>query len=154
MVGCKAGAIHNHLPEGITKLLTTNPVIQFCITRCFATMNSQIPDTNNDDLLWLAGWWEGEGCFTSSCGRYARMHGTSTDKDVIERVASILGTTVSENTSPSRRNTNRKTIYRTSLSGTLCKSWMIKLFPLMGNRRKEKIIELFKQAGIETNLSL
>jgi hypothetical protein len=95
------------------------------------------------DIVWLAGFLEGEGFFTLVDGKGILMASDSTDLDVIEHAARIVsmpkvygpyGNGVSKNT-----GIPHKLKYRVQVHGKKAASWMMTLFPLMGTRRKEQI---------------
>ena len=91
------------------------------------------------DVIWLAGWWEGEGCFTVYEEVHCVMSANSTDLDIIQRVADIIGGKVY----PIKPATERhKPKYGVRISGHNCRIWMVILCPLMGQRRQERIKEL------------
>lgn len=96
------------------------------------------------DIAWLAGILEGEGSF-SACG----PHGGSpmitlrmSDRDVVERVAFLLDGNM---TGPHQYNLARKPMWSTTRNGAIAVSWMLTLYPLMGERRKVKIRECIER---------
>lgn len=95
------------------------------------------------DLQWLAGWLEGEGCFTPANG-YPRITGSSTDEDVIVEVARILGAKVDgPRYYKGKVGQPLKALWRVNVHGEKSFIWMKKLYPLMrGSRRKNKIAEM------------
>jgi hypothetical protein len=95
------------------------------------------------DLLWLAGLLEGEGYFSSSNNNSSniKIGIKMTDKDVMERVANILGVGV---VYCKPEKSHWKPQYVVRLSNKRAKELMELLHPLMGLRRK---------AAIETALS-
>lgn len=113
------------------------------------------------DVLWLAGLLEGEGCFIlqrHSNGmtptRYMQIaiQLIMTDEDVVSRAASILG---SPYNTPDRKTKGGKSIHRTVVHGPRAAGWMMTLLPLMGARRKAKIVEiinLWKNEGGRPNM--
>ncbi len=44
-----------------------------------------------EEIAWAAGLFEGEGCFSSTCEKTPRASMASTDLDVLERFAKIVG---------------------------------------------------------------
>lgn len=95
------------------------------------------------DLYWLAGLLEGEGSFIASKPYVnqppqARITLCSSDKDVVERAAKILGAkSVLRNTSSNRLGLKmqwKATVYSSRATG-----WMMTLYSLMGARRREQI---------------
>lgn len=110
----------------------------------------------SEELHWLAGLLEGEGCFgikkTSPAklrhdgGRLCRpnIQLVSTDKDIIEKAALLMETSC---TGPywakkNRSNPNVKGFYRCGLQGDRAVALMKKIKPLMGERRTAKIDEV------------
>jgi protein-arginine kinase len=91
------------------------------------------------DIAWLAGIIEGEAHF--------RFQGTPklqlrmADRDVIERAAKLLDRPVSI-CFPERKG--YKTQYSVNICGTAAIEWMLTVYSLMGDRRKEKIREIVK----------
>jgi hypothetical protein len=111
----------------------------------------------NTDLAWLAGLLEGEGCFRCDTRKYTLKSGEKksylepvihlqmTDLDVMERAASLLGTTL--RTYQDNKG-NRKLLYRTSLNGKKRAIPMMRqLLPLMGQRRQERIAQVILQTN-------
>jgi len=102
-----------------------------------------------NELHWLAGFLEGEGCFSwvrpSQSNR--RKHGapmitaTSTDEDIIRRVASMLCTTVLRQ---EPRAEKYKAVYSTRAYSAAAAGYMMELYPLMGLRRQQKIREILQ----------
>lgn len=92
---------------------------------------------NTKDIYWLAGLLEGEGCFglSGSKGGSARISLNMTDKDIVERAASLLGAEVKV----VKRYPNRKQVYRIEIFSSKAVAWMMTLYSLMGVRRKETI---------------
>ena len=103
---------------------------------------------SKDDLMWLAGYLEGEGCFTISInytkneGKSYRILVTSEDIDIIEK-ASILLIGYLRVTS-SKPKHYHKTFYGTNVNGAKAIGWMMTLYSLMGRRRKKRIKEVIE----------
>jgi hypothetical protein len=96
------------------------------------------------DLDWLAGLLEGEGCFgaypqKSRLGPRLIIELGMTDKDVVERAANILGSSVYAQQKSKSMGPNTKTYYRARVKHRRAAAWMKMLYPLMGKRRKDKI---------------
>ena len=98
-------------------------------------------------IEWLAGLLEGEGCFHLGRIRNERakrwyaepkIQLVMTDEDVLRSAAALLDATV---TVPNWKLKSGKTAYRAVLYGPHAIGWMMTLYSLMGNRRKEKIRE-------------
>lgn len=95
-----------------------------------------------NELHWLAGLLEGEGCFTTT-GKakcYPAVYMVSTDRDVVKRAAALMGCNVQilKHTS----EISRKPQHRAVVQGTKAKALMEAVLPLMGTRRSERIREL------------
>ena len=86
------------------------------------------------DVTWLAGWLEGEGCFRFGCNTPS-ITATSTDLDVMRKVAGILGGNIYDRKTPPPR----KPSWSTHVGGGWAAGWMMTLLPLMGERRQQKI---------------
>lgn len=105
---------------------------------------------SDTDRGWLAGLLEGEGCFATVCN-YTRKDGTKTlspcvslsmtDKDVVERAASLIGFTGSIHVRK-RKNHTWKPLYVMQAKGTKALEVMATVQDLMGTRRREKITEV------------
>lgn len=103
------------------------------------------------ELHWLAGILEGEGSFMMSRNTvrgkvylYPKITVNMTDRDIIERVATLFGTGVYD--LPLETNfPNRKYQFRAQVTGTPAAQFMELLLPIMGNRRSEKITEILTQ---------
>lgn len=95
--------------------------------------------TDYEKLCWLAGLLEGEGTFLkpppSSPNKIA-IQLEMTDRDVVESAAMIFGSKVFV---CGRRASHHKTSFKTGVVSGRAASWMLKVRPLMGSRRKEQI---------------
>jgi len=87
------------------------------------------------DIIWLAGIIEGEGCFSDV---YPIIQLQMTDKDVVERVASLFDRPLRAWQS---KTTGLKRVYICNVSGTDAISWMMTLYSEMGTRRRGQIKE-------------
>ena len=103
----------------------------------------------HEELIWLAGLMEGEGSFmlsTSSVqGRryqHARMTVGMSDKDVVEHVARLFGTSVYAYTP---KKPPHKVIYSAQVNGLKARWFMERLLPYMGERRAAKIREVLEE---------
>ena len=99
---------------------------------------------STQDIAWLAGLLEGEGCF--KVGRparyptkaYPRISVQMTDEDVVRRAADIMGARFN---GPYERP--GKTVWMANLQTRAeVAGWLMTLYPLMGARRQERIREL------------
>lgn len=101
---------------------------------------------DSHDLAWLAGWLEGEGCFTLRKPRGGHGWGiavsaVSTDEDVIRRVAAITGIGSVRFRKPQQLHHQDSWIWQVSRRPHVL-SLLRELLPLMGERRSEKIREM------------
>ena len=87
-----------------------------------------------DDLTWLAGLVEGEGCIDLQRGRYPRLRVAMTDRDVVGRVASLLDSTL--RLSYSREN---QPIWHAEKQGARAVEVLEAILPYMGARRSHQI---------------
>ena len=99
-------------------------------------------------LYWLAGILEGEGSFalvksTNGRGpaRAPQIALQMTDQDVVQQAAVLFQTGVQsyQHPSPSRLQHGWKAIHATRVYGSLAVGWMMTLYRLMGQRRREQI---------------
>jgi len=104
-----------------------------------------VPDISEVDLAWLAGLLEGEGCFsTPSPGAPCRIYIQMTDQDVMEKVGRLVNRRVGRNHPPSHRDRGWKPTYRVVINGRPARTWMLRLYPFMGARRREKIDQILQ----------
>lgn len=103
------------------------------------------------ERAWLAGLLEGEGCFTASSGRLTKTRGQrkyiavylmSTDEDVVERGAALMGVACKPVKTTSE--ISRKPQFRAVVHGEKAAVIMRELLPLMGERRTARIKELLE----------
>ena len=139
--------------------------IFFCSKNCAAiSNNSKRKETNLNkhlknfsikdfDLGWLVGILEGEGSFNSpSPSDPTRMSIkiTSTDLDVIERVANLFQ--INYIHKRIMNNPKWKDNYSIRIIGTKAQAFSIKLYPYMSNRRKESIKKALKLSNCDISL--
>jgi hypothetical protein len=96
---------------------------------------------NWKELYWLAGWLEAEGSFCRpppSSPRSPRIHGCSSDKDVIEEVARLLRVKPRLDDSRSRKQ-HWSDHWRLSLNGGRAIVLMQAIAPIMGKRRTAQL---------------
>lgn len=92
------------------------------------------------ELAWLAGLLEGEGCFSYRRDRdIPVVEVKMTDLDVINRVAMLVGRTVTPIPPASDRHQPQ---YRVRTQGDPARELMRALLPHMGRRRSARIEEL------------
>lgn len=93
-----------------------------------------------DEAAWLAGLLEGEGCFDAMRARYPRIRVEMTDRDVVERVRSLVGTSASIQT-PKRRP-HHKPSFMLQIIGPSVPALLRQIRPWLGQRRGMKVDEL------------
>jgi hypothetical protein len=101
------------------------------------------------DIHWLAGLLEGEGSFTR--GRqgngnrryYPMINLKMTDEDIIRRVAEIWGGRAVFKYHP--KDKNKQVTYQTQITGKRALGWMMLLWTLLGQRRRERISGLIRE---------
>jgi hypothetical protein len=91
-----------------------------------------------DDLLWLAGLLEGEGVFDAQRGRYPRIRVGMTDRDIVGRAATLMGTRVRLQYRPAPASP----MWHAELQGERAAAIMRELLPFMGSRRSGRIAEV------------
>lgn len=89
------------------------------------------------DIVWLAGLLEGEGCFGFSGSKVgsARVALAMTDNDVVGRAAKLLNSKINHRV----RGGQYKDVFATAVYGSQAAGWMMTLYSLMGQRRRETI---------------
>lgn len=102
---------------------------------------------NRDDLIWLAGLLEGEGTFDLHRGKYARIRVGMTDRDVVGRAASLMGTSIRMSIS----TMGHKSTYHAEMSGARAEALMRELLPYMGARRSSKIGDILGKREFMTH---
>lgn len=90
------------------------------------------------DAVWLAGVFEGDGCFTIGDTRTPRALLQMTDEDVVARAAGLMGVSVAR----AKKLDNRKQVYIASSSGLRAVELMRLLRPYMGRRRQQQIVDV------------
>lgn len=89
------------------------------------------------DIAWLAGLLEGEGSFRMS-ERSIAIPVTMTDRDIVERAATLLGGRVYK-VAESRSERPRKQPWRAQVKGPRAAGWMMTLYSFLGIRRREQV---------------
>lgn len=116
-------------------------------------MQPTIQNISKEDILWVAGLLEGEGCFTLGTkaggtrkARQLRLTCSMTDKDVILRLQTLVG----GNVYLERRNKTRpqhKPLHVWSMTRRAQVVPLLeKILPHMGQRRTQRIVELLEYA--------
>lgn len=95
------------------------------------------------DLHWLAGYLDGEGCFTVTACKYhyPKITVEATDKDTITKVANLFGNSVY---GPKSHGKHQQTWYTATVGKHAC-GWMQTLYPLLSTRRQNKIRSILVQ---------
>src|SRR5688500_16497234 len=101
-------------------------------------------DTDIDTLYWLAGLLEGEGFFDLPSGKSNPLPGIRvgmSDEDIISRVAKVFGANYSLK---KPKVEHWSTIYTTYIYGVQAYKLMKMIYPMMGERRKQRLDRLFE----------
>lgn len=96
---------------------------------------------NTLQIAWLAGILEGEGSFSNMRGS-PTIQVSMTDRDIIERIALITDSTVRFAGKPRGKTISGedyRLVYRCVLNGVKAIQWMMTLYSLMGERRRDSI---------------
>jgi hypothetical protein len=101
---------------------------------------------NRDDVIWLAGLCEGEATFDLHRGKYPRVRVGMTDRDVIGRAATLIGSRVNLRLHPAP---NQAT-WHAEVSGAKAIEVMNAILPHMGSRRSGTIATVLGQSGKAT----
>jgi hypothetical protein len=112
----------------------------------FTRNPSSLRDMSSEEIAWLAGWLEGEGCFSfgGAGGKYPRISAASTDLDTLEHVlkitnvGNITGRWVDKN--PNHRKLWTWTVCTANDVAPLLEA----ILPFMMERRAARILELLK----------
>lgn len=98
----------------------------------------------SDQIAWVAGIVEGEGCIDRNQNKYIRLRVQMVDEDVIRKLHATTGVgTISTDD----RNHRRNPLWQTTFSWSVCKQTdvkylLLKLRPWMSHRRGSKIDQL------------
>jgi len=99
------------------------------------------------NLYWIAGLLEGEGCFEGRTGCLVISVG-STDQDVILRVKEILGFGTFK--APRKLKSGKVFYGWSSTNQQKTAGLMMTLYPLMGERRRDKIVRCLDKWKMKT----
>jgi hypothetical protein len=99
-----------------------------------------------DDLLWLAGLLEGEGSFDAQRGKYPRVRVGMTDRDVVGRAATLIGSRVRLSLKPAPYQAT----WHAEVTGSKAAEVMRAVLPFMGSRRSAKIASILGAADLGT----
>lgn len=103
-----------------------------------------IDDASSTDLAWLAGLLEGEGVFDLHRDRYPRIRIAMADRDVVERVASLMGCTVRM----SMREAPYTPLWHAEVQGARAEAVMRAVLPYMGARRSARIARVLAHSPV------
>jgi hypothetical protein len=95
------------------------------------------------DVIWLAGLAEGEATFDLHRGKYPRVRVGMTDRDVVGRAATLMGSRVTMRLHPAP---NQAT-WHAEVSGEKAIAVMTALLPHMGSRRSGAIATVLGHSG-------
>lgn len=94
-----------------------------------------------NQISWIAGILEGEGCFHFN-GVTPAISLRMTDRDVVVKARDIINSKIKVHVR--ERPFPRKTVYEILIGSNTAIQWMMTVYSLMGERRKSKIRELLK----------
>lgn len=110
--------------------------------------NGYLPRLSNaEDRIWLAGLLEGEGTFDLHRAKYPRVRVGMTDRDVIGRVATLIGSRVTVRF----HQRPHKTTWHAEVSGPKAVEVMEAILPHMGSRRSGDIGDALAWSGKSVN---
>jgi hypothetical protein len=90
-----------------------------------------------EDLAWLAGIIEGEGCIHITKTSSILLKVSMTDKDIVERVATLLDTHVTTKV----RGAHYKVVYSARIWSIPAVAVIADLYQFFGERRRKKALE-------------
>ena len=97
-----------------------------------------------DEAFWAAGIAEGEGCFYAKVNDNGhvsvRFQLQMTDYDIVEKMAEIIRVLTFQSVPP--RQPGQKPSWRINAAGPKAELFMWRMFPLLGERRRDKILEI------------
>jgi hypothetical protein len=92
-----------------------------------------------EEVIWLAGLWEGEGSFIIH-NRVPIMSLGMTDEDTVRRAYQIMR--ISRKLQVRLKPSGLKTLYSLQVNASQALGWMMILYPFMHQRRRQKIREI------------
>jgi hypothetical protein len=92
------------------------------------------------NIAWLAGLWEGEGCFSRTDARSIRMQLSMTDEDVVRKAALLMGVKV---LGPYAKP-GLKPFWKMSFGSAKAAGWMMTLYSFLGERRRASVEEALR----------
>ncbi len=109
---------------------------------------------SHDDLMWLSGFLEGEGCFTWASRvykgkryKYPKVEVRNCDHDVMERARRLIGGKTLYVHIDKRFGGRAKPLFSATVSGPKATALMKELYPYMGIRRKGRIDGILSAGG-------
>jgi len=102
---------------------------------------------DRNDLIWLAGLFEGEVCIDAHRGVYPRIRLAMTDRDVVGRAASLMDTKIRLAIHPAPASPT----FHAEVQGDKAAAIMREILPYMGARRSAKIAEVLSIAHFRRN---
>lgn len=103
--------------------------------------------SERDDVIWLAGLLEGEGTFDAHRGKYPRVRVGMTDRDVVGRAATLMGSRVTLRL----LKAPAQATWHAEISGAKAVAVMQAVLPHMGSRRSGVIATILGQSGNTSN---
>lgn len=100
-----------------------------------------IANASREDVIWLAGLAEGEATFDLQARKYPRFRVAMTDRDVVGRVATLVGCSIRVTLQPAPN----KPTWHAEIQGPGAVAVMEALLPHMGARRSSKIAEILSR---------
>lgn len=101
---------------------------------------------NKNDVIWLAGLAEGEACIDLHRGKYPRFRVAMTDRDVVGRVATLIGARVRLSMKPAPYAAT----WHAEVQGAKAEEVLRAILPYMGSRRSGKIAAVLGTAALGT----
>lgn len=109
------------------------------LTTTRAEVHQRVNWMTPEDVAWVAGLFEGEGCVFLQFGRYPQLIVQMTDRDVIERLARIVGN--GNITTPTPRP-GTKQLYRWTKQGReFVETFYNYVGPWLGERRNQQFLK-------------
>ena len=98
--------------------------------------------------VWFAGLFEGEGTFNIVKEKAKKISLTSTDLDVLERIKRMVGGSIC---ATATKKEHWKQAYVWSVSGEVARAWVVKIYPYLLSRRKDRAndwLEIFDNNNV------
>lgn len=105
------------------------------------------------DIYWVAAFLDGEGTFCFNSSNSPRIQVTSTDLDLLQMCKSRME--IDSNIYLIKRyQSHHKQSYGMSISGSLSISWMMTLYSILCDRRKEDIKNIIREWKVHKSFNL